>query len=172
MNGSDDGIDRRGKGDEELEQVEGGGRRGRTGRGAPRRHALRRASATTVVFTPAHHRCLDLGQKERREESDALRAANLPGRGRRLLAMRNMREGEVILMEQALLLYPASLASLPFFCSACFHSFCASASPRSAPRHVLPPPPASPLCHALQGRRWRPRVHHRATLGAESARQG
>uniref|UniRef100_I1QGI1 SET domain-containing protein n=1 Tax=Oryza glaberrima TaxID=4538 RepID=I1QGI1_ORYGL len=60
---------------------------------------------------------------------DALRAADLPGRGRGLLAARNIREGEVILTEQPLLLYPASLASLPSFCSACFRSFSSAASP-------------------------------------------
>ncbi|KAF0899499.1 hypothetical protein E2562_019982 [Oryza meyeriana var. granulata] len=60
---------------------------------------------------------------------DALRAADLPGRGRGLLAARNIREGEVILTEQPLLLYPASLAALPSFCSACFRSLSAPASP-------------------------------------------
>uniref|UniRef100_A0A0E0LSB0 SET domain-containing protein n=1 Tax=Oryza punctata TaxID=4537 RepID=A0A0E0LSB0_ORYPU len=58
---------------------------------------------------------------------DALRAADLPGRGSGLLAARNIREGEVILTEQPLLLYPASLASLPSFCSACFRSLSAAA---------------------------------------------
>lgn len=62
---------------------------------------------------------------------DALRVADLPGRGRALLAARNVREGEVLLSEPPLLLYPASLASLPSFCSACFRSL--SASPPHGP---------------------------------------
>ncbi|KAK1609319.1 hypothetical protein QYE76_032992 [Lolium multiflorum] len=61
---------------------------------------------------------------------EALRAADLPGRGRALLAAREILEGEVILSEPPILLYPSSLASLPAYCSACFRS--------------LPPPPHAP----------------------------
>lgn len=69
---------------------------------------------------------------------EALRAADLPGRGRALLAAREILEGEVILSESPMLLYPSSLASLRSYCSACFRS--------------LPPPPhapaACPSCRA------------------------
>ncbi|TKW08406.1 hypothetical protein SEVIR_6G026300v4 [Setaria viridis] len=59
--------------------------------------------------------------------SDALRVADLPGRGRGLVAARNVREGEVLLSEPALLLYPSTLASLRSYCAACFRSLPASA---------------------------------------------
>uniref|UniRef100_A0ACD6AGG7 Uncharacterized protein n=1 Tax=Avena sativa TaxID=4498 RepID=A0ACD6AGG7_AVESA len=61
---------------------------------------------------------------------EALRVADLPGRGRALLAAREILEGEVILSEPPIVLYPSSLASLPSYCSACFRS--------------LPPPPHAP----------------------------
>jgi hypothetical protein len=53
---------------------------------------------------------------------DALRVADLQGRGRSLVADRNVREGEVLLSESPILLYPATLASLASYCSACFRS--------------------------------------------------
>uniref|UniRef100_A0A453SC96 SET domain-containing protein n=1 Tax=Aegilops tauschii subsp. strangulata TaxID=200361 RepID=A0A453SC96_AEGTS len=61
---------------------------------------------------------------------DTLRVADLPGRGRALLAARDILEGEVLLSESPILLYPSSLASLSSYCSACFRS--------------LPPPPHTP----------------------------
>ncbi|KAK3121389.1 hypothetical protein QOZ80_8BG0652160 [Eleusine coracana subsp. coracana] len=53
---------------------------------------------------------------------DSLRVSDLPGRGRGLIAARNVREGEVLLSESPILLYPATLASLTSYCSACFRS--------------------------------------------------
>ncbi|KAG2582314.1 hypothetical protein PVAP13_6KG100335 [Panicum virgatum] len=52
----------------------------------------------------------------------ALRVADLPGRGRGLVAARGVREGEVLLSEPALLLYPSALASLRAYCAACFRA--------------------------------------------------
>ncbi|CAO2189353.1 unnamed protein product [Urochloa humidicola] len=60
--------------------------------------------------------------------SDALRVADLPGRGRGLVAARNVREGEVLLSEPPILLYPSTLASLRSYCAACFRSLPAAAS--------------------------------------------
>ncbi|KAL6843152.1 hypothetical protein ACP4OV_026865 [Aristida adscensionis] len=59
---------------------------------------------------------------------DPLRVADLPGRGRGLVAARNVREGEVLLSESPILLYPATLASLSSYCSACFRSLSPSAA--------------------------------------------
>ncbi|NP_001299818.2 Histone-lysine N-methyltransferase ASHR2 [Zea mays] len=53
---------------------------------------------------------------------DVLRVADLPGRGRGLVAARNVREGEVLLSEPPVLLYPSTLSSLRSYCSACFRS--------------------------------------------------
>ncbi|KAF7109860.1 hypothetical protein CFC21_110054, partial [Triticum aestivum] len=61
---------------------------------------------------------------------DALKVADLPGRGRALLAARDILEGEVLLSESPILLYPSSFASLSSYCSVCFRS--------------LPPPPHTP----------------------------
>ncbi|KAG2577362.1 histone-lysine N-methyltransferase ASHR2-like [Panicum virgatum] len=54
--------------------------------------------------------------------ADALRMADLPGRGRGLVAARSVREGEMLLSEPALLLYPSALASLRAYCAACFRA--------------------------------------------------
>ncbi|KQJ95536.1 histone-lysine N-methyltransferase ASHR2 [Brachypodium distachyon] len=62
---------------------------------------------------------------------DALRVADLPGRGRGLVAARDILEGEVLLSEPPILLYPSSLASLPSYCSACFR--CLPQAPHAAP---------------------------------------
>ena len=43
---------------------------------------------------------------------DTLRVAARPGRGRALLAARDILEGEVLLSESPILLYPSSFASL------------------------------------------------------------
>ncbi|KAL6659032.1 hypothetical protein ACP70R_003072 [Stipagrostis hirtigluma subsp. patula] len=59
---------------------------------------------------------------------DSLRVADLPGRGRGLVAARNVREGEVLLSESPILLYPTALASLPSYCSACFRSLSPAAA--------------------------------------------
>ncbi|KAG0522894.1 hypothetical protein BDA96_07G077100 [Sorghum bicolor] len=59
---------------------------------------------------------------------DALRVADLPGRGRGLVAARNVREGEVLLSEPPVLLYPSTLSSLASYCSACFRSLPAAAT--------------------------------------------
>lgn len=59
---------------------------------------------------------------------DALRVSDLPGRGRGLIASRNVREGEVLLSESPILLYPATLASLASYCSACFRSLSPNAA--------------------------------------------
>uniref|UniRef100_A0A0A9F117 SET domain-containing protein n=1 Tax=Arundo donax TaxID=35708 RepID=A0A0A9F117_ARUDO len=65
--------------------------------------------------------------------ADALLVADLPGRGRGLVSARNVREGEVLLSESPILLYPATLASLPSYCSACFRSLPAAAAGASIP---------------------------------------
>jgi SET and MYND domain-containing protein len=59
---------------------------------------------------------------------DILRVADLPGRGRGLVAARNVREGEVLLSEPPVLLYPSTLSSLASYCSACFRSLPAAAT--------------------------------------------
>ncbi|KAL5220900.1 hypothetical protein ABZP36_025613 [Zizania latifolia] len=89
---------------------------------------------------------------------NALRAADLDGRGRGLLAARSIREGEVILTEPPLVVYPASLGSIPSFCSACFRSLSAPASPCPSCRAAAFCSPACAaashprlLCAALSG---------------------
>ncbi|PUZ50505.1 hypothetical protein GQ55_6G063600 [Panicum hallii var. hallii] len=59
---------------------------------------------------------------------DALRVADLPGRGRGLVSARSVREGEVLFSEPALLLYPSTLASLRAYCAACFRALPAAAA--------------------------------------------
>ncbi|XP_062195985.1 histone-lysine N-methyltransferase ASHR2 [Phragmites australis] len=59
---------------------------------------------------------------------NALRVADLPGRGRGLVVARNVLQGEVLLSEPPILIYPATLASLPSYCSACFRSLPAAAA--------------------------------------------
>lgn len=78
--------------------------------------------------------------------SDALRVADLPGRGRGLVATRNVREGEVLLSEPALLLYPSTLASLRSYCAACFRSLPAAATPCASCRAAAF---CSPSCAAV-----------------------
>ncbi|KAF8774961.1 hypothetical protein HU200_005008 [Digitaria exilis] len=61
--------------------------------------------------------------------TDALRVADLPGRGRGLVAARNVGEGEVLLSESPALLYPSTLASLRSYCAACFRSLPSTPTP-------------------------------------------
>ncbi|KAJ3678209.1 hypothetical protein LUZ60_002012 [Juncus effusus] len=63
-----------------------------------------------------------------------VRPVELPNRGRSLISTVPIKPGEVILTDAPLLLYPASLASLPSFCSRCFRSF-------------QSPPVACPCCN-------------------------
>jgi hypothetical protein len=95
---------------------------------------------------------------------DALRVADLQGRGRGLVAARNVREGEVLLSESPILLYPRLLLlrllplALPRRCRSLPHL------PR---RLLLLPglrgrvPPAPPLRCALQRRQPRRRRRRR-----------
>ncbi|PWZ43842.1 Histone-lysine N-methyltransferase ASHR2 [Zea mays] len=59
---------------------------------------------------------------------DVLRVADLPGRGRGLVAARIVREGEVLFSEPPVLLYPSTLSSLRSYCSACFRSLTPAAT--------------------------------------------
>nr|CAB3504885.1 unnamed protein product [Digitaria exilis] len=83
-----------------------------------RKNLLLAAAAATTMATPPQN-----------PTTDALRVADLPGRGRGLVAARNVGEGEVLLSESPALLYPSTLASLRSYCAACFRSLPSTPTP-------------------------------------------
>ncbi|XP_008776080.2 histone-lysine N-methyltransferase ASHR2 [Phoenix dactylifera] len=78
-----------------------------------------------------------------------LKVADLPGRGRALVATRPIKPGEVLLSDSPLLLYPATLPSAAVFpfCSRCFRSFRSVATSSSVSTGGGPLP--CPSCASL-----------------------